>query len=44
LGVILFEMVVGMPPFIASNKEELKRAIYKGTYIFPKDVKISLSC
>lgn len=44
VGVIMFEMIVGFPPFAASNRVELKKVIEKGTIAFPKDVKVTDCC
>lgn len=44
MGVILFEMIAGMPPFPASNREQLKKAIERGVIKFPQDVQLSQFC
>ena len=33
-----------MPPFIAKNREELKKAIERGRIVIPSDVKVSPPC
>lgn len=38
LGEILFEAVVGYPPFIDQSKDAIKANILEGTVIFPKGV------
>lgn len=42
LGTIFFEMLTGFQPFTGMNKEDLKRNIEKGNYMFPKSIKMSL--
>lgn len=44
LGIILYEMVIGMPPFIAKTRDELKKAIERGRIVVPPDVKLSPAC
>lgn len=44
VGVILFELVCGFPPFGGRNKAELRNNIDRGTYKFPPDVKVSKLC
>lgn len=44
LGVVLFELITGEPPFNADNKKELKLNIKKGVYKLPKFYKISENC
>lgn len=44
IGVILFEMVAGTPPFIAQTRDLLKQAIDRGVIRFPPNVKLSLAC
>lgn len=38
LGVLLYEIVVGYPPFKANSKSELKKQILHGDIDFPEDV------
>jgi serine/threonine protein kinase len=44
VGVILFELLAGFPPFIGKNKAELRLNIEKGIYKFPPGVKVSKIC
>lgn len=44
LGVILFELITGDPPFQASSKSELKANIKMGDFKIPKHFNISLEC
>ena len=44
LGIILFEMLVGKPPFMGLNYRELMSKIKKGIYIIPSDINISKRC
>ena len=44
VGVILFELVCGFPPFGGRNKTELRMNIDRGTYKFPPEVKVSRMC
>jgi serine/threonine protein kinase len=44
LGVILFELLAGFPPFTGKNKADLKNNIDKGYYKLPPDVKVSKLC
>ena len=41
LGVIIFELLTGNPPFIANTKAELKMNIKLGYYRIPKSIGIS---
>ena len=41
MGVILFELLTGIPPFMGKNREELKKRIDKGFYKIPPGVEIS---
>jgi len=42
LGVIFFEMITGFMPFTGKNRDDLKKAILKGTYKLPKKLKMSI--
>jgi serine/threonine protein kinase len=44
IGIILFELLAGFPPFTGKNKLELKYNIDKGYYKMPPDVKVSVIC
>ena len=44
VGVILFELLAGFPPFTGKNKMELRANIDKGYYKLPPDVKVSVIC
>jgi serine/threonine-protein kinase ULK2 len=44
LGVILFELIAGFPPFIASTRDGLKKVIEVGKITFPPDLKVSPAC
>lgn len=42
LGTVFFEMLTGFTPFTGMNKEDLKKNLEKGSYMFPKHIKLSL--
>jgi len=42
LGAIFFEMLTGFQPFTGMNKDDLKRNLERGNYMFPKNIKLSL--
>lgn len=42
LGAVFFEMLTGFQPFTGMNKEDLKRNIERGNYMFPKNIHLSL--
>eukprot|EP00347_Sterkiella_histriomuscorum_P013402 403364843 len=44
VGVILFELIAGFPPFNGRSKDELKQNIAKGQYAFPPGVQPSMIC
>jgi serine/threonine-protein kinase ULK/ATG1 len=44
VGVILFELVAGFPPFFGKNKLELRQNIENGKYKLPPGVKITECC
>ncbi len=41
LGIMVYTMLIGMPPFIASNYEDLYLQINQGNYNIPKRLKLS---
>ncbi len=43
LGVIMYEMLIGYPPFCAENPQETFRKVmnYRETLIFPPEIPIS---
>ena len=38
LGVLMYELLVGMPPYYASNKEDLFKNIEKGVLKMPSNL------
>jgi serine/threonine-protein kinase ULK/ATG1 len=42
LGTIFFEMLTGFSPFTGTNKEDLKKNLDKGNWMFPKHIQLSL--
>jgi len=44
LGVNIYTMLVGMPPFNGNNLDELLISTLKGKYLIPKCLNISLAC
>jgi serine/threonine protein kinase len=38
LGTIFFEMLTGFSPFTGMNKEDLKKNLEKGNWMFPKHI------
>ena len=42
LGTVFYEMLTGFTPFTGMNKDDLKRNLEKGNYMFPKNIKLSL--
>jgi serine/threonine protein kinase len=51
LGVLFYEMIVGIPPYFTNNKEKLFQNIQKGPLLIPtqlsseaKDLLIGVSC
>ena len=36
LGCIFFELLTGQPPFLAINKDRIKKKIYIGDYFLPR--------
>ena len=42
LGTVFYEMLTGFTPFTGMNKDDLKRNLGKGNYMFPKNIKLSL--
>lgn len=42
LGTVFFEMLTGFVPFTGMSKDDLKKNIEKGNYMFPKHIKLSL--
>lgn len=38
LGCLLYEMIVGFPPFHSDNKRNLDKRIMNGVIKFPKDI------
>lgn len=38
LGVLIYELLVGSPPYMDEEKEILKDLIRRGTYKIPKDM------
>ena len=41
LGIIIFEMIYGIPPFYSDNKEKLENEVINSQLKFPKEPKIS---
>ena len=44
LGIIIFEMLTGMPPFFEEDQNKMFDKISKGKLEFPKSVKMSKNC
>ena len=44
LGTLIYELVIGCPPFKGDNIEEIFEEIKKGKYIFPNNIEISFEC
>ena len=42
LGCIFYEMLTGFPPFTGTSQFNLAENLLKGTYYFPKTLKLSL--
>lgn len=42
LGCLFYEMLTGFSPFSGQNLKNLEENIAKGTYMFPKTLKLSL--
>ena len=42
LGCIFYEMLTGFPPFTGTSQFNLSENLLKGTYYFPKTLKLSL--
>ena len=42
LGCLFYEMLTGFSPFTGRNQNHLGENINKGTYMFPKTLKLSL--
>lgn len=42
LGCLFYEMLTGFAPFTGRNQRNLEMNIAKGTYMFPKTLKLSL--
>ena len=40
----MFELVAGVPPFIASNREDLRKNIERGKIMLPPGLEISPAC
>ncbi|CAI2387118.1 unnamed protein product [Moneuplotes crassus] len=44
LGTLMFELLVGRPPFSADNCKELKKQVNNGQYTIPDRIKLSPEC
>jgi serine/threonine protein kinase len=44
LGIIVYELFCGFPPFTGYSKDNLAYNVRKGNWGVPKNVKMSLSC
>lgn len=44
LGILLFELMFGIPPFYHTNSDITLRMIDKGELHFPKSVNCSIEC
>ena len=44
LGTIVYELLVGFPPFTGFDKKSLAKNIRKGVYKFPKHISITYGC
>ena len=41
---MIYELLIGFPPFTGRNTEDLKRRIREGTYGIPKNITLSITC
>ncbi|CAI2362902.1 unnamed protein product [Moneuplotes crassus] len=44
VGTIIYELLIGFPPFDGWTTRDLKKKVNKGDYGIPKGIKLSLSC
>ena len=44
MGTILYELLIGYPPFNGLSRKDLKKNVEKGTYKIPKELNLSLEC
>lgn len=44
LGTIIYQLIVGFPPFTGHDKRNLAKNILRGEYKFPKSIEVSLGC
>ena len=44
LGTLVYEMLVGFPPFTGTDVRNLAQNLNRGNYRIPKSLKVSLTC
>ena len=44
LGTMIYEMIIGVPPFFEEDEDKMYNKILKSKLTFPKNAKISKDC
>lgn len=44
MGVLLYELLIGLPPFYSQNPNEIYEAVLEDELTFPKDLFLSAEC